>query len=129
MAVLSLEGVVHEHVVTPRSEIFARLLAVSDKYGPFVLVVGDRTGSKAFLTELKGHPLESRIHGVHTVDEHLSSLEARGRYFDDHPPRGIRRFVPRTMLTPPVPYDDYVAIILGERYLAQSRSTEEAEDR
>ena len=55
---------------------------------------------------------------VTLVDEHRSTEEARRRYFVDNPPSGWRRLMPRGLLTPPVPYDDYVAIILAERYLA-----------
>jgi hypothetical protein len=51
------------------------------------------------------------------VDEHLSSVEARSRYLDDHKPRGIARLIPKGMRTPPEPIDDYAAVVLAERYL------------
>ncbi|HKM17981.1 MAG TPA: pre-16S rRNA-processing nuclease YqgF, partial [Limnochordia bacterium] len=34
-----------------------------------------------------------------------------------HPPRGWRRLLPVSLQTPPVPIDDYVAVILAQRYL------------
>ena len=52
------------------------------------------------------------------VDEAHSSEEGRRRYFQAHPPRGWRRLIPRGLLTPPRPYDDFVAVVLAERYLA-----------
>ncbi len=54
---------------------------------------------------------------VTLVDERETSLLARSRYFQDHPPRGWRRFVPRGMLLPDRPIDDYAALLIAERYL------------
>jgi RNase H-fold protein (predicted Holliday junction resolvase) len=51
------------------------------------------------------------------VDEHETTLRARGRFFADHPPRGWKRFVPRGMLLPDRPVDDYAALLIAERYL------------
>jgi len=57
---------------------------------------------------------------VELVDERETTLLARWRYFDDHPPRGWRRFVPRGMLLPDRPIDDYAALLIAERYLKAS---------
>jgi RNase H-fold protein (predicted Holliday junction resolvase) len=54
---------------------------------------------------------------VELVDERETTLLARARYFDDYPPRGWRRFVPRGMLLPSRPIDDYAALLIAERYL------------
>jgi RNase H-fold protein (predicted Holliday junction resolvase) len=54
---------------------------------------------------------------VHLVDERETTLLARARFFRDHPPRGWRRFVPRGMLLPDRPIDDYAALLIAERYL------------
>jgi RNase H-fold protein (predicted Holliday junction resolvase) len=51
-----------------------------------------------------------------TVDERETTLQARARYFADHPPRGWRRLIPRGMLLPPRPIDDYAALLIAERY-------------
>jgi hypothetical protein len=51
------------------------------------------------------------------VDERYSSLEARNRYWQMYPPRGLTRLLPEGMRTPPRPVDDIVAIVLIERYL------------
>jgi RNase H-fold protein (predicted Holliday junction resolvase) len=52
------------------------------------------------------------------VDETNTSLEARSRYFDEHPPRGLMRLIPRGLLTPKEPMDGYAALIIIERWLA-----------
>jgi RNase H-fold protein (predicted Holliday junction resolvase) len=51
------------------------------------------------------------------VDERETTLRARARYFNDHPPRGWKRLVPRGMLLPERPVDDYAALLIAERYL------------
>jgi len=55
---------------------------------------------------------------VHLVDERETTLKARGLYFADHPPRGWRRLVPLGMQVPPRPIDDYAAVLIARRYLA-----------
>ena len=54
---------------------------------------------------------------VNLVDERDTTLRARARYFADWPPRGWRRLIPRGMLLPPRPIDDYAALLIAERYL------------
>jgi RNase H-fold protein (predicted Holliday junction resolvase) len=51
------------------------------------------------------------------VDEYFTSMEARKRYFVQNPPKGLGRLIPTSMQVPKEPIDDYVAIILAERYL------------
>jgi RNase H-fold protein (predicted Holliday junction resolvase) len=71
-------------------------------------------------------PLAAQIAGcgvpVHIVDERETTLRARARYFDDHPPRGWKRWVPRGMLLPPRPIDDYAALLIAERFVAAATS-------
>jgi RNase H-fold protein (predicted Holliday junction resolvase) len=57
---------------------------------------------------------------VQLVDERETTLLARARFFRDHPPRGWRRFIPRGMLLPDRPIDDYAALLIAERYLNAS---------
>jgi RNase H-fold protein (predicted Holliday junction resolvase) len=60
--------------------------------------------------------------GLHyeLVDERETTLRARGRFFCDHPPRGWKRLIPRGMLLPDRPIDDYAALLIAERYLTRS---------
>lgn len=57
---------------------------------------------------------------VELVDERETTLLARARFFADHPPRGWRRLIPRGMLLPDRPIDDYAALLIAERYLSAS---------
>jgi len=99
--------------IVARSSIVERLRAVLPPNG--LIVVGDGTGSKAFIRELSANlpDIENRIV---TVDEKLSSVEARSLYWRQNPPKGWRRLLPVSLQTPPVPIDDYVAVILAKRY-------------
>jgi RNase H-fold protein (predicted Holliday junction resolvase) len=62
---------------------------------------------------------------VSIVDERETTLLARERYFRANPPRGWRRLIPRGMLLPPRPIDDYAALLIAERLLA-SRAAQNA---
>ncbi len=50
------------------------------------------------------------------VEERHTSEQARIRYLDATPVRGWRRLLPRALRVPETAYDDYVAIILAERW-------------
>jgi RNase H-fold protein (predicted Holliday junction resolvase) len=108
--------------VVPRGEITRRVAAALAEHAIGPVVVGDRTGSKEFRTELGAIGLPSPAHPVVAVNEHMSSQEARVRYLRDHPGRGLARFLPVTLRAPDVPIDDYVAVILAERYLQSLES-------
>src|SRR5690606_8562594 len=91
IAVLTSDSVVVERNVVRRVDAVQELERLADTYRPAILVMGDRTGSKSFLSELESAGILGRLQGVHAVDEHLSSIEARERYFRENPPTGIRR--------------------------------------
>ena len=83
------------------------------RFGVETMIVGAGTGTRrvqAYLTRcILNLPLV-------VVDERETTLEARGRYFSDHPPLGWRRLLPLSLQIPPEPYDHYVAILLAERF-------------
>jgi RNase H-fold protein (predicted Holliday junction resolvase) len=59
---------------------------------------------------------------IELVDERETTIEARTLYFDDHPPRGWRRLLPRGLLLPPEPIDDYAAVLIARRWLARGNT-------
>ncbi len=73
---------------------------------------GCGTGRMVFLPALAtlGVPLE-------TVPEKNTTLEARGIYWSLHKPRGFRRLLPLSMLTPPRDVDDLAAFCIVQRFL------------
>lgn len=115
LAVLRPDGVVLERLVTPLEGLSSSLAGVYRRYRPNLVVLGDGTGASE-AASLVRQALPSVQ--VRLVDEHRSTEQARRRYFAENPPRGWRRLIPRGLLVPPEPYDDYVAIILAQRFLA-----------
>ncbi len=115
LALLELQRVVLKEVVS-RTETVNRIVELLPSNGP--IIVGDRTGSKEFIEELLA-AIPHISNRVEPTDEHLSSVQARQRYWLEHPPQGWHRLVPVSLQVPPVPIDDYVAVILAERYLAK----------
>jgi RNase H-fold protein (predicted Holliday junction resolvase) len=80
-----------------------------------VAAIGRGTNAAAVVAIVEGLGLRAEL-----VDEHETTLLARARYFADHPPRGWRRLIPRGMLLPDRPIDDYAALLIAERYLKAS---------
>lgn len=125
LALMSRSGEILTKEIVPRANLLARIEELFISYDIGTLVLGDRTGSKALAGELEralaGWPRRGagdakRV--IMFVDEHLSSMEARRRYLLDHPLPGLGRLIPVSLRVPGEPYDDYVAVILGERFLS-----------
>ncbi|NLM54051.1 MAG: RuvX/YqgF family protein [Firmicutes bacterium] len=112
LAVVDRERVLRRWVA-PRIQLLREVGSALGCYQLNLIVLGDRTGSARFRRELaQAFPHVDIV----AVDEHLSSVEARQRYWQENPPRGWRRFIPLGMQVPPEPFDDLVAVILAERY-------------
>jgi hypothetical protein len=77
------------------------------------MLVGNGTGSAQFIKELCACISDIP---VEPVDEKYSSERARKAYLKANPAKGIRRFIPASLLYPDRPYDDYVAVILARDY-------------
>lgn len=102
-----------QRVVVPTDRVRETLADLCARYHPDVILLGNGTTSAGIAKVVEELGLR-----VELVDEKLTSLAARRRYFVENPPRGLRRLIPTSMQTPPEPCDDYVAVILAERYLA-----------
>lgn len=98
--------------IVPLEGFAARVkgLALAHRIGMVAIGQGTNATDVAAMVTAAGLP-----HAF--VDERETTLQARARFFDDHPPRGWRRFVPRGMLLPDRPVDDYAALLIAERYL------------
>jgi len=108
------QGVIYQAVV-PTRELPSLVLPLVQERGISRLVLGDRTSTAELMRRMRHSGITAEIV---LVDEHRSSEEGRRRYFQENPPLGWKRFLPKGLLHPDRPYDDYVAIILAERYLA-----------
>jgi len=110
LAVLDSGAKVLERKVIERAKLESEVSALAAKHRVDTIVIGGGTGAKSIQRELSGYNL------VFT-GEKFSTLEARKRYWKNNPPRGLLRLIPTSLLPPPVPIDDYAAVVLGEGYL------------
>jgi hypothetical protein len=78
-----------------------------------LVVVGNGTGSKK-VQEV----LHLRGCNFTVFDEAGTSIEARELYFNDYPPKGLARLLPRGLRFPARPIDDYAACAIARRFLA-----------
>lgn len=111
VAVLASDGGVLVQRVVMTAELDATVGTLIRAYEPNVIMGNGTTSADAKKrVEALGVP-------VTLVDEYRTTDAAKCAYWKAHPPRGWRRLVPRGMLVPPVPVDDFVAVILAQRFL------------
>lgn len=111
VAVLASDGGVLVQRVVMTAELDATVGMLIRAYEPNVIMGNGTTSADAKKrVEALGVP-------VTLVDEYRTTDAAKCAYWKAHPPRGWRRLVPRGMLVPPVPVDDFVAVILAQRFL------------
>jgi len=82
------------------------------------IILGDGTNYKNIEKRLKNHFPKLKII---LIEEEFSTLKARKKYFEAHPPRGISKLIPLSLRVPPCHYDDFVAVLLAEKYFKNSR--------
>jgi len=114
VAVLGTDGKIVESGIVARAEIKDTVYHYLAKHRITALVVGKSAFGKEVEKELSRLELKTNLI---FISEKNSTLEARRRYWKDNKPKGWWKLLPTTMRVPPVPVDDYAAIVLGERYL------------
>ena len=100
--------------VVPRQQLLQEISDLLALHDISLIVLGDSAHGRQIEKELGKFNLKIE---VALVPEKDSTLLARKRYWIDNPPRGLRKLLPLSLQLPPVPVDDYAAVILGERYL------------
>ena len=81
------------------------------------IILGNGTNYKKIEERLKNNFPQLKII---LIEEKFSTLEARKKYFETHPPRGIFKFIPLSLRVPPGHYDDFAAVLLAEKYFKDS---------
>jgi RNase H-fold protein (predicted Holliday junction resolvase) len=119
IAVMGRDGGLLWHEVVPSEEAIATIESLREDYAIALLVMGDQTTSRKWEKHIN-EGLSSAL-PIIRVDERYTSLQARDRYWEMYPPKGLSRLIPQGMRQPPRPIDDIVAILLIERYLASRR--------
>lgn len=114
LAILGVDRTLCYHEVILVENVVDHIESLRQTYPISLIVMGDQTGAQLWKQEL------SRLQegpNVILVDERYSSLEARDRYWEMFPPKGLNRLLPQRIRSIPRPIDDIVAILLIERYL------------
>ena len=119
VAVVRRDGQVLFLAIVAVEEIVEEARRLVAAYLPCVLIVGGGTGSRPVLQSLRAAELPVT---VERVDESHTSEAARARFVAENQPPGWQRLLPRSLRSPWRLYDDYVAIILAERYWEKQNS-------
>lgn len=114
-AILSPDGQTLALGIEELSELAARIALVARSHDIAAVALGTGTNARGLRDLLAGLGLTVRL-----VDERETTLRARALYFADNPPRGWRRLIPLGMQVPPRPIDDYAAVLIARRYLADA---------
>jgi RNase H-fold protein (predicted Holliday junction resolvase) len=115
LAVMGKERQLLYHQVVASQEAIATIQQLCQHFAIETIVMGNQTTAKSWRQKI-AHEFPASVPIV-LVDERYSSLEARDRYWQMYPPKGLQRLIPQGMREPPRPIDDIVAILLIERYL------------
>lgn len=114
VAVVDEDGNVLERAVVATARLADELTARAIKFRPELILLGNGTTSRAAEETIRAALSDIP---VAIVDEYRTTDEAKVAYWKAHPPTGWRRFLPTGMQVPPEPVDDFVAVILAQRYL------------
>ncbi|OUL35330.1 resolvase [Nostoc sp. T09] len=115
LAVIGLDRQLHYHQVVVANEAIATIEILRQKFPVSLMVMGDQTTAKQWKQQLRQELAEPL--NIVLIDERYTTLEARDRYWQMYPPKGLTKLLPQGMRQPPRPIDDIVAILLIERYL------------
>ena len=115
VAVVALDGAIIKRLVVPTPALQEEIFSILADGRIQVLLCGDGTGSAAQAAMLQELAVQHQAQFI-IVDEKYTTEEARKLYWQQQPPQGWRRLLPTTMQTPPVPVDDYVAVLLAWKY-------------
>lgn len=99
--------------VVDNENIVERITFYLNRYDIENIIIGSGTNFKNIFDIVKKNFSEIRISKVMEKD---TTLEARKRYFEYNPPKGVLKLIPVSFRIPPCPYDDFAAFLIAERF-------------
>lgn len=113
VAVVKYPSVVVHKTIVSTKDVIAVVQSLAVQHKTVKVILGNGTTSNELHNSLK------EFFDVASVDEYRTTDMARVRYWQENPPRGWKKLLPVTMQVVPVPVDDYVAVILAEKYFSE----------
>lgn len=107
-----------EHKIINSEELVQIIKSLLEKYIIKTIVMGNGTSSKKKYDLLKQEFIDRDIV---LINEYRTTDEARKLYFQENPPKSWKKLIPLGMQVPPVPVDDYAAIVIGRKYLKDNK--------
>lgn len=107
-----------EHKIINSEELVQIIKSLLEKYIIKTIVMGNGTSSKKKYDLLKQEFIDRDIV---LINEYRTTDKARKLYFQENPPKGWKKLIPLGMQVPPVPVDDYAAIVIGRKYLKDNK--------
>ena len=107
-----------EHKIINSKELVQIIKSLLEKYIIKTIVMGNGTSSKKKYDLLKREFIDRDIV---LINEYRTTDEARKLYFQENPPKSWKKLIPLGMQVPPVPVDDYAAIVIGRKYLKDNK--------
>ena len=107
-----------EHKIINSEELVQIIKSLLEKYIIKTIVMGNGTSSKKKYDLLKQEFIDRDIV---LINEYRTTDAARKLYFQENPPKGWKKLIPLGMQVPPVPVDDYAAIVIGRKYLKDNK--------
>ena len=119
VAVVADNGDVMEQSIVATVWLADEIAARVRQFSPDLILLGNGTTSRTAEATIREAAPDIP---VEIVDEYRTTDDARRAYWKANPPTGWRRFFPTGMQVPPEPVDDFVAVLLAQRYLNSRRN-------
>ena len=119
VAVVGSDGHIYFQAIVETPRLVEVLEPLLSQWMISRIALGNSTSSKEARFQIEALCQKRGSENVHVelVDETNSTLEARVLYFEANPPRGWRKLIPFASQVPPVPVDDFAAIVVARRLL------------
>lgn len=121
LAIVTAKAQILTKKVIPIERLKETVESFDKEFGVDQIIVGDRTNSR-YVRQC----LVFMKKPIISVNEDKSTLEGRYRYLKENT-KGLARFIPIGLRIPKQPFDDYVAVILAERFLKNNLVPSEEE--
>lgn len=117
-ALLADDGALVAKYIVPTASLVVHMNELSQRYPIGQVVMGDGTNHKRLQPLVEAWiSQQDRPPSFTLVDEKFTTVEGRRLYWQHTPRHGWRRLLPVSWQYPPEPVDDFVAWIIGLRYL------------